>query len=199
MTTARDLLQAVMTRPGAGSDEEIAAAVDRLTRSDDPADFRALVDFFAFAIRAVHQAVTPNALDRAKRVRDYVASRLARHPSAAEDEAYREQRRRHETQRTARVPLEQFIAWSDGVIEEVQDAIAREGANPAGYPNATLVLATMKNWNRLAKSGDLPGSYSPASGLGRPDLTFGKLEDRLRALEDLYVSFFRDAKPDGAS
>jgi hypothetical protein len=196
MTAERRVLQAAMEAGDASLDDEATIAIDRVSASGDGQDFRLLVELLAFAIGATHRACTPNALDRAKRLRDYVAARLATHPRAEIDGEYQVQRLHYQKQLRQGVPLEEFIAVSDGVIAEVSDAIAREGARPREYPNAALVLTHVSNWNRLAKTGRLPGAYSSSFGLRQAGLPFGKVEDRLAVLERLYLRFFRQGTPE---
>jgi hypothetical protein len=198
MTSLRETLRSAVESPAAAEVSAVEAAIDGLASSPDAADLAALVEFFAQAIDLVHAAATPAALERARRWRDRAAVRLARQPGAAADERYRAARQRYERQLTERVPLEEFIALTDGLIVELSDAIAREGAEPPDYPHAALVLATVANWNRLAKAGQLPGAYQPTLGFDRPHAAFGRVAERLRRLDELYVTHFRDRTAEGA-
>lgn len=194
--TPRDVLRGALASPGSADLLAVDAAIDALGTSADAREVAALVAFFAGAIDAVHHATTPVGLERARRWRDRAAARLARQPLAAQDEAYWAARRRYERQLTERVPLEEFIALTDGLIVELSDAVARYGADPPGYPNATLVLAAVANWNRLAKAGQLAGAYQPNLALDRPGRAFGRMADRLQRLDELYVAYFRNATPE---
>lgn len=196
MSRPHEILRTAVASPASVSPGAVDVAVDTLAQSHDASDLSALVEFFSTAVDRVERAATPAALERWRAWRDRAAARLARQPLVANDEAYRAAHRRYERQVSQRAPLEEFIAVTDGLIVELSDAVARYGADPPGYPHATLALATVANWNRLAKSGQLAGAYEAGLPLDRPEAAFGRVADRLRRLEELYATYFRDAAPE---
>jgi hypothetical protein len=88
--------------------------------------------------------------------------------------------------------LTQFIELSKELIEELEAERkgVPEGKDPKGYHNTDIALKNIKTWHDLAVSGELPNSYYPNFGLSKSDLMFGKAEERMYQLENLYVKHF---------
>lgn len=88
--------------------------------------------------------------------------------------------------------IEEIILLSSELIKELEHAIEVLGVNTSNYPNAQIALMNIKTWHNLALKGNLQGSYYPNFGIGKSDLMFGNIEDRMYQLENLYVEKIRD-------
>jgi hypothetical protein len=88
--------------------------------------------------------------------------------------------------------IDLFVKLASEIIAELETAIKEHGPDPSDYPNAEIALKNVRRWRELAVNGKLPGSYYPNFGIGRSDLLFGKVEERMYELEDLYVNKIMD-------
>jgi len=89
--------------------------------------------------------------------------------------------------------IERFIRLANDVIAELEAAIRMYGPESRDYPCAEVALRNVRRWRDAAVAGTLPGSYHPGFGISKSDLAFGKVEERMYQLEDLYIREIRDA------
>jgi len=88
------------------------------------------------------------------------------------------------------VAIESFKKLAAEVVAELEGAIA---SGDQRYYNADIALRNVSEWLRRANEGTLPGSYRPAFGIGKSDLMFGPVEQRMYELERLYADHILDA------
>jgi hypothetical protein len=90
--------------------------------------------------------------------------------------------------------IERFVLLASEVIAELEVAIEKYGNDSTDYPCADIALKNVRRWRDMATAGTLPGSYYPHFGISKSDLIFGKVEDRMYELEDLYINEIRDSR-----
>jgi len=90
--------------------------------------------------------------------------------------------------------IDRFVLLANEVINELEAAIASFGPDSRDYPCTEIALRNVRRWRDSALAGTLPGSYYPGFGISKSDLTFGKVEDRMYQLEDLYIKEIRDSR-----
>ena len=88
------------------------------------------------------------------------------------------------------VAIEKFKVLAREVVLELEQAIQ---AGDSRYYNADVAVRNVREWLRRANDGTLAGSYRPAFGIGKSDLMFGPVEDRMYELERIYVDHILDA------
>jgi hypothetical protein len=88
------------------------------------------------------------------------------------------------------VAIEGFKKLATEVVAELEAAIA---SGDDRYYNAEIALRNVRGWLTLANAGTLPGSYRPSFGIGKSDLMFGPVEERMYELEQLYVDHIMDS------
>ena len=88
--------------------------------------------------------------------------------------------------------LNSFISLANEIITELESAISQFGAYPKDYPNAEVALKNITAWRDRALNGTLAKAYYPNFGIGKSDLLFGKVEDKMYELEHIYTDQIMD-------
>lgn len=90
--------------------------------------------------------------------------------------------------------IDRFVLLANEVVDELEAAIAKCGPDSPDYPCAEIALRNVRRWRDSALAGTLPGSYRAGFGISKSDLAFGKVEERMYQLEDLYIKEIRDSR-----
>lgn len=88
--------------------------------------------------------------------------------------------------------IERFVHLANEIIAELEVAISKYGPDSESYPCAEIALKNVRSWRDSAVAGTLSRSYHPNFGISRSGLAFGKVEDRMYELENLYIDEIRD-------
>ena len=88
------------------------------------------------------------------------------------------------------IAIDSFKILASEVVSELEQAIA---SGDQRYYNADIAVKNVREWLRRANEGTLAGSYRPSFGIGKSDLMFGPVEDRMYELERLYTDHILDA------